>query len=149
MVCYEIFRGYLSEKYVLKYHYVDDTGKVSKEPIFQKKGFSIKWEKRAILGMRFSKPQRLAWPILSYHIVKTLFTRKKDFVFTKTGILIQNMEIDPTNTVKISAALEEAENSIRTDKETTKAINHNKISLRIERNEGFHEECDILKNLDL
>ena len=149
MFCYEIFRGYLSEKYVLKYHHVDDSGKVSKDPIFPGKGLSIKWEKRAILGMRFSKPRRVTWPIVSYYLVKTLFTRKRDFIITKAGILIQNMQLDPTNTVKISVALEEAANSIRTDNEIIQPTIQKKIPARLERNEDFHEECDILKNLDL
>jgi hypothetical protein len=144
-----MYRGYLSQKYVLKYHYIDDAGKVSKDPSFPRKGLSIKWEKRVILGMRFSKPQRVSWPIVSYHLVKTVFTKKKDFQITKTGKLIQNMELDPTNAIIISAALEEAKNPIQTDYQTIKVAREKMIAPRLERNQDFLEEYEILKNIDL
>lgn len=146
-----MFRDNLSKKYVLKYHSRDNSGKISKDPVFTQKGLSIKWEKRVLFGVRTSLPGRISWPIASYYFIKPIFSRKRDFELKHSGNkkeVYQNstaVETNPIKTVKMSTTSEETSSPMPTEYHPIESV----PAQSIERETNFSEEYEALKNLDI
>ena len=76
--CLKTYRQYLSKKYVVQYHSVDDSGRSTDIPYFPNKGISIKWKKRILFRRPVSLPGKISWPFLSYHVVRVFIFNIKD-----------------------------------------------------------------------